>query len=91
MKENFPHMFLRRKSLPEEKLPKRFIFRCQERGWVTNELVMDWVKVVWNHRSDALLRQYGILVLDSFRGHLTRQIKKVLEERCTDLVVIPGE
>lgn len=85
-----PYVILRRKTLPKEKLPKGLIVRCQEKGWMTNELVMDWVKVVWNRRPGALLRQRGMLVLDAFRGHLTPQVKKVLEDGHTDLVVIPG-
>ncbi|KAJ8865469.1 hypothetical protein PR048_033787 [Dryococelus australis] len=50
---------------------------CQEKGWMTNELVMNWVKVVWNHKPGALSRQRGMLVLYTFRGHLTPQVKKV--------------
>jgi hypothetical protein len=33
--------------MPKEKLPAGLVFRCQEKGWVANELMMDWVMVVW--------------------------------------------
>jgi hypothetical protein len=46
----------------------RLIVRCKSNGWMTNELMRDWLQVVWN-RSGVLLRKQGILVLDAFKGH----------------------
>jgi hypothetical protein len=42
-----PYVILRRKTMPKEKLPAGLVFRCHEKGWMTNELIMDWIKVVW--------------------------------------------
>ena len=85
-----PYVILRRKTLPKEKLPAGLIFRCQEKGWMTNDLMLDWVKVVWSRRSGALLKKRGMLVLDSFKGHLTQEVKEEVKKANTDLVVIPG-
>lgn len=85
-----PFVILRRKTLPKEKLPQGIVYRCQEKGWMTSDLVLDWIKVVWNRRPGASLKQRGMLVLDAFRGHLTPSVKKALSDEHTDLVVIPG-
>ena len=77
--------------MPKEKLPLGVIFRCHEKGWMTNDLMVDWLKCVWNKWPGALLKRCGLLVLDSFCGHTTDEIKKILyEEMHTDIAVIPG-
>jgi hypothetical protein len=85
-----PYIILRRKTMPKEKLPVGLVFRCQEKGWMTNELMTDWVKVVWKRRRGTLLDKRGMLVLDSFKGHLTQQVEEEMRKANTDLVVIPG-
>jgi hypothetical protein len=47
-----PFVILRRKNLPKEKLPTRIIFKCNEKGWVTEELMVEWLKEVWHRRSE---------------------------------------
>jgi hypothetical protein len=42
-----PYVILRQKEIPKEKLPVGLVFRCQEKVWMTNELMMVWVKVIW--------------------------------------------
>ena len=37
-----------------------------------------------------MLKKRGMLVLDSFRGHLTKEVKDVIAKCNIDLVVIPG-
>jgi hypothetical protein len=76
--------------MPKEKLPVGLVFWCQEKGWMTNEIMMDWVKVVWKRRPGNLLIKHGMLVLDSFKGYLTQQVKEEMRKANTDLVVIPG-
>ena len=55
---------------------------------MTEELMADWLKVVWGCRPGALLRQRGMLILDAFRGHTSEKIKKLVAEMNTDLVII---
>lgn len=86
-----PYVVLKRKTMPKnENFPKGVHIRCQEKGWMTEALVMDWIKTVWCRRPGALLARQSMLVLDAFRGHLSEGVKKKLQEEATDLVVIPG-
>jgi hypothetical protein len=87
-----PYMILNRKNMPKEQLPRGIIGRCQPKGWMTSDLMKDWLLVVWNRRPGALLRKWGMLVLDAFKGHLTPEVKATITGGSinTDLVVIPG-
>lgn len=86
-----PFIIFKRKTLPKgEKFPAGVIVRCQEKGWMDNALVLDWVKCVWERRPGALLKLKNMLVLDSFRGHMTDDVKKKLQEGKTEQVCIPG-
>jgi hypothetical protein len=58
---------------------------------MTNELMMDGVKVVWKRRPGTLLNKRGILVLGFFKGHLTQQVKEEMRKANTDFIVIPGD
>jgi hypothetical protein len=66
-----PFVILWRKNLPKEKLPTGIIFKCNKKGWMMEELMVEWLKEVWHRRPGALLKKRGMLVLDAFRGHLT--------------------
>lgn len=64
--------------------------RVQEKGWMTEELYLDWLKSVWFRRPGALLHQRSMLVVDSFRSHLTENVKVKMRQEKSDMVVIPG-
>jgi hypothetical protein len=67
-----PFLILKRKTLPKlESFPKDVIVRAQEKGWMTEELMMEWLKLVWSRRPGAFLNQPSMLVLDAFKGHVT--------------------
>lgn len=83
-------MILKRKRIPNEAFPKGIVVRAQEKGWMDDELVLDWIKSVWQNRPGAMLAKRSLLVLDSFRGHLTDRVKKQLGSIRTDMAVIPG-
>jgi hypothetical protein len=86
-----PFVILKRKNLPKEKLPTGIIFKCNVKGWMTEELMVEWLKEVWQRRPGALLKKTGMLVLDSFKGHLTEKVKTVASNPLdTDLVIMPG-
>jgi hypothetical protein len=85
-----PYLIFKRKTLPKEKFPPGIHVRVQEKGWMDQDLVKDWVDKVWDRRPGALRRQQAMLVLDSFRDHLNEDVKKKLQRGRTDMVVIPG-
>ncbi|KAJ4446805.1 hypothetical protein ANN_13503 [Periplaneta americana] len=85
-----PYVILKRKTMPKQNLPKGLVIRCQEKGWMTTELMMYWLAMVWNRRPGVLLCKRAMLVLDAFKGHLTLEVKKKITALKTDLVIIPG-
>jgi hypothetical protein len=84
-----PFVILRRKNLPKEKLPTGIIFKYNEKGWMMEEPMVEWLKEVWHRRPGALLKKRGMLVLDAFKGHITEKVKTVASNLLnTDLVII---
>jgi len=62
-------LILKRKTLPKsETFPKDVIVRAQEKEWVTEELLLEWLKTVWGRRSRAFLNQPSMLVLMHSKG-----------------------
>jgi len=46
-----PLLTLKRKTLPKsEAFPKDVIVKTQEKGWMTEELMLEWLKIVWGRR-----------------------------------------
>ena len=87
-----PLLILKRKTLPKsEAFPKDVVGRAQEKEWMTEELMLEWLKTVWGRRPRAFLNQPSMLVLDAFKGHLYDSVKNQLCKMKTELVVIPGE
>lgn len=85
-----PYVVFKRKRVPAAQFPNGVIVRAQEKGWMTDDLVKDWLKCVWEKRPGADLGARSLLVLDSFRGHLTENVREQLRASETDLAVIPG-
>lgn len=86
-----PYIIFKRKTLPKNVIfPRTVIVRANEKGWMHNELVEEWVKLVWEKRPGALLRLPSMIVLDSYKGHLTENVKDRLKGHKSDLVIIPG-
>lgn len=83
-----PFVIFKRKTLPKAKFPPGIHVRVQEKGWMTTDLMVDWVKTAWGHRPGALLYP-SLLVVNSFRDHLVDSVQKPKELR-TDLAAIPG-
>jgi hypothetical protein len=84
-------LILKRKTLPKsEVFPKDVIVRAQEEGWMTEELMLDWLKIVLSRRPGAFLNQLSMLVVDAFKGHVTDSEKDQLRKMKTELVVMPG-
>jgi hypothetical protein len=50
------------KIMPKEMLRVGLVFQCQNTGWMTNDFMVDWIKVAWNQRPGSLLSNCGMLV-----------------------------
>lgn len=83
-----PYVILNRKMIPKENFGQDIIIRAQENAWMTSELMQDWLECVWERRPDANNR--SMLIIDSFRGHLTDEVKDKIKEKTSDLVIIRG-
>ena len=70
--------------------PADVLIRHQENGWMTHELMLDWLENVWGRRPGALLNLPSMLCLDTFQGHLTDEIKNKIHRLKSELVVIPA-
>jgi hypothetical protein len=51
-------------TMAKEEFPQEIVVRVQKSGWMTKDLVDDWIKSVWFRRPGALLRQRSMLVSD---------------------------
>lgn len=86
-----PHIVLKRKSTPKnEDFTKGVHIHCQKKGWMNDEPVINQIKTVQFWHPGELLAHQSTLVLDAFRGHLTKGVKKTLHEGATNLVATPG-
>jgi hypothetical protein len=85
-----PLLILKRKTLPKlESCPNNVIVRAPEKGGMTEELMLQWLILVWSCRPGAFLNQPSMLVLDAFKGLVTDSVKDQLHKMKTELV-IPG-
>ena len=85
-----PYVVFKRKTLPKKvNFPKGVIVRCQEKGWMDEGLVQDWLRTVWS-KVGGLTREKSMLVWDSFRAHLSKPIRNTLKSLNAEPVVIPG-
>jgi len=86
-----PLLNLKRKTLPKlDMFLKDIIVRVQEKVWMTEELTLEWLKIVMSRRPGAFLNQPSMLVLDAFKGHVTDTVKNQLCKMKIELVVISG-
>lgn len=84
-----PYIIFQRKTLPKGKFPPSVHVHVQEKGWMSSDLMVDWINTVWGRRPGALLFPL-LLVVDSFWGHLVEPVRAKLKELHTELAVIPG-
>jgi hypothetical protein len=57
-------VILNRKNLLNGRILSGIIFKHNGRGWMTEELILEWLREVWGRRAGALLK---ILFLDSLK------------------------
>ncbi|KAM7295747.1 pogo transposable element with KRAB domain [Ixodes scapularis] len=85
-----PYLIFKRKTLPANvAFPSNVIVRVHPKGWMDTDLMVDWIDFVWRKRPGADLAVRSMLVLDSFRCHITQRVKDKLAV-CRTNLVIPG-
>lgn len=85
-----PYIILNRKTIPKDPIPNGLAVRAQEKGWMNEALVIDWVKTIWQYRPDGLRNKKSLLVLDSYAAHKCESVRRALYNNNTRLAIIPG-
>ncbi len=80
-------IFKGKRQLKDIKAPAGFLVCVQEKAWMDETLMKDWVLQCFRKYTN---RQPALLVLDSFRAHLTDTVKKETRKAGGTLAVIPG-
>ena len=82
-----PLIVFKGKRMPDElKKVSGAVIGMSENGWMQSDMTQLWIKQCWGTFSFAR----RMLVWDSFRGHLTEDVKKTLKSTKTLACVIPG-
>lgn len=59
----------------KDKFPNDVIIPANQKGWMTTDLMNEWIKIVWNRRPEGSWSPRNILTLDAFKGHFTIEEK----------------
>ncbi|CAI7791476.1 unnamed protein product [Closterium sp. NIES-53] len=73
-----PWVFFKRKTLPKGDFPNDVVVGCQENGWMEATGVIQWLDegvVPFLKPKFGVQSRSAMLVLDSYRGHLTKEVK----------------
>lgn len=84
-----PVCIFKLKNIPKEKFPIGIHIRANEKGWVNETETLWWIEKVWTSRN-PFGNPRSLLILDSFRGHTVNSVKNRLEEKNTNIAIIPG-
>jgi len=85
-----PVIIFKLKNIPRETFPDGIKIRVNEKGWVNEEEMLWWIENVWCNRDGTNNNPRSLLIFDSFRGHLVNSVKNKLDEKQTNIAVIPG-
>ena len=95
-RHKLPPFFIFKRNTPP-KMPKNaklfptdILIQHQEDGWMTHELMLDWLENVWGRLPQAMLNLPLMLCLDALWGHLTDEIKNKIHRLKSELVIIPA-
>lgn len=85
-----PLIIFKKKLLPKGQFPEDVVIKVNEKGWMTTEILQEWVMEVWQKRQNPELDPCkSLLILDSARSHLTQASKDTIQQ-VSKLAVIPG-
>ncbi|CAI7849459.1 unnamed protein product [Closterium sp. NIES-54] len=88
-----PWVFFQRKTMPKEVFPPDVVVACHENGWMDAEGVIRWLEeVVKPFLKPGFGRhaRSSMVVLDSYRGHLTKGVKEKFRELNYVPAIIPS-
>lgn len=86
-----PMVIFKRKTLPKEKFPAGIIVKANQKGWMDEEKMREWLREVYVKRPDGFFHASpSLLICDSMRSHLTTTVKNQVKQMNSELAIIPG-
>ncbi|CAI7780189.1 unnamed protein product [Closterium sp. NIES-54] len=90
-----PYVVFKRKTILKVPIPTGVVVRAQNKGWMDESLVQDWITQVMVPflkplRESTGRRREAFVVLDSYRGHLTEAVGQTMQMFRLSRAVIPG-
>ncbi|RVE56245.1 hypothetical protein OJAV_G00219260 [Oryzias javanicus] len=86
-----PMVIFKRKTLPKETFPAGVIIKANEKGWMDEDMMKEWLKLVYVRRPGGFFHTSpSLLICDSMRAHLTADVKQKVKQMNATLAVIPG-
>jgi transposase-like protein len=82
-----PYVVIPGKKVPQElRKISDVVVACSPNAWMNEELTIDWLNRVWG----SLAFSKRMLVWDSFRCHVSENIKEHVKRKNTVMAVVPG-
>lgn len=84
-----PMVIFKRKTIPREEFPKGIVVAANEKGWINDEMMCQWIEKVWRRRKNSFFNPKSLLILDAHKAHKTERVKKEIQ-KLSQLAIIPG-
>lgn len=86
-----PMVIFKRKTVPKEAFPAGVVVKSNQKGWMDEEKMKEWVSEVYVRRPGGFFHTSpSLLICDSMRAHLTDSVKQRIKQVNSELAVIPG-
>uniref|UniRef100_A0A8C8E488 HTH CENPB-type domain-containing protein n=1 Tax=Oryzias sinensis TaxID=183150 RepID=A0A8C8E488_9TELE len=86
-----PMIIFKRLTMPKEKFPKVIVIKVNQKGWMSESLMKDWLTECYSKRPGGFFRRKKtLLVMDSMRAHITDSVKAAIKSTNSIPAVIPG-
>lgn len=85
-----PLLIFKRKIMPKGNFPPDVIIRCNEKGWMCDEIMIEWLTEVFRKRNGLFFQPAGLLIMDSMKAHLVGLVKAAAKKVSASLAIIPG-
>lgn len=80
-----PLLIFKRKTVPKGNFPRNVVIRCNEKGWVNENIMLDWFQEVWKKREGAFFNSKGLLIMDSMKAHIKETITTAAKKKISVL------
>ena len=85
-----PVVIFKRTTIPMGNFSKNIIVKANLIGWVTKDMFLEWLNLVWRKRKGMIFCIESSLIYGSASSHLTEDVKKLIKTYSKS-AVIPGD